>query len=271
MSNLQLFSYSGHEVRTQLIDDEPWFVLGDLCKVLDLAAPHMVAKRISEDDRSSTSVMDSLGRKQQTTIVNESGMYEVIIRSDKPEAKAFRRWLTADVIPSIRRTGSYGVPAMDLTSLEGISAVLDAGKAALNRAEAAERRAAELAPAAAHAEVFRSAEGLRTIGDVANDFRVHAATAFPGVKITNQLVWDHAGACSLVIRGNTVRHNQPTSQAISADWAKPHRVQYETKTRGSQTTVTTRLTPRGEARLWDRMVNHISATGSLELTKELAS
>lgn len=166
MSSLQLFSYSGQEVRTQLIDGEPWFVLNDLCKVLEIASPRNVAARIDSDDVRQTDVMDSLGRKQSTTIVNESGMYEVIIRSDKPEAKAFRRWLTAEVIPSIRRTGSYGVaaPIRELTFEEKMAEVMGT----LNqRIEAQHAQLAIAAPKAEAFDVFLSATGDYDVRDAA--------------------------------------------------------------------------------------------------------
>ena len=106
-NTIQPFTYKNHAVRVITIDGEPWFVLADLCKVLELSAPHMVAKRIPEDARNQTSVVDSMGRTQQATIISEAGMYEVIIRSDKPEAAAFRRWITSEVLPSIRKHGGY--------------------------------------------------------------------------------------------------------------------------------------------------------------------
>lgn len=79
----------------------------DVCDVLELQAPHMVAGRVEEDDRSTTSVIDHLGRSQQVTTVNESGLYDVIFQSRKPEAKRFRRWVTNEVLPAIRKTGAY--------------------------------------------------------------------------------------------------------------------------------------------------------------------
>lgn len=162
MSSLQLFSYSGQEVRTQLIDGEPWFVLNDLCKVLEIASPRNVAARIDSDDVRQTDVMDSMGRKQSTTIVNESGMYEVIIRSDKPEAKAFRRWLTSDVIPSIRRTGSYGVAAPTGQQLLAL-AVMEAQRVI----ESKDERIAELTPKAASWDSVISSAGSWSYNDAA--------------------------------------------------------------------------------------------------------
>lgn len=108
MSAIAAFDFGGVEVRTVIIDDEPWFVLADICRVLGLSSPTMVASRIHEADLSQTEV-SSGGQRRLVTIVNESGMYEVVIRSDKPEAAKFRRWVTSDVLPSIRKTGSYSV------------------------------------------------------------------------------------------------------------------------------------------------------------------
>lgn len=105
-ADLMPFAYEGTLVRTVVINDEPWFVLADLCAVLDIAQPRNVAARLAEDQKGVRQ-MDTLGGRQQMTIVNESGMYEVVIRSDKPGAVTFRRWITAEVLPAIRKTGGY--------------------------------------------------------------------------------------------------------------------------------------------------------------------
>ena len=108
MNELQVFEYrQTMDVRMVMQGDEPWWVLKDVCKVLGLSNRRMVADRLDEDEVSQTYITDSLGRQQETTVINESGLYSVILRSDKPEAKAFKRWVTHEVLPSIRRTGRY--------------------------------------------------------------------------------------------------------------------------------------------------------------------
>lgn len=107
MNNLQSFSYGSNEVRTVMIDREPWFVLKDVCRVLGLGTPARVAERLEEDEVSLTHLTDSLGRQQEMTIISESGLYAVILRSDKPEAKPFRKWVTAEVLPRIRFDRQY--------------------------------------------------------------------------------------------------------------------------------------------------------------------
>ena len=83
---------------------EPWFVLKDICEALEISNSRNVASRLDEDMKGVRPV-DTLGGIQQLMVVNEAGLYAVILRSDKPEAKAFRRWVTNEVLPSIRRHG----------------------------------------------------------------------------------------------------------------------------------------------------------------------
>ena len=110
MSNIRICNYNSVEVRTIQNDGEPWFVLRDVCNVLGLGAPARVAERLDTDEVSQTHITDSMGRQQETTIINESGLYNVILRSDKPEAKPFRKWVTSEVLPTIRRHGMYATP-----------------------------------------------------------------------------------------------------------------------------------------------------------------
>lgn len=107
MNELQVFSYESNEVRTVMIDGEPWFVLKDVCRVLGIARGARVAERLDQDEVRQMYLTDSLGRQQDMTIINESGLYSVILRSDKPEAKPFRKWVTGTVLPTIRKTGAY--------------------------------------------------------------------------------------------------------------------------------------------------------------------
>ena len=107
MNNLKVFNYNQNEVRTFEINGELWFVLKDVCAVLGISNHKMIPQRLEKDEVSLIDLTDSIGRKQQTTIINESGLYNVILRSDKPEAKPFRKWVTSEVLPAIRKTGGY--------------------------------------------------------------------------------------------------------------------------------------------------------------------
>ncbi|MBC8546449.1 phage antirepressor KilAC domain-containing protein [Clostridiaceae bacterium NSJ-31] len=109
MNELQIFEYQNNEVRTIERGGEPWFVLKDVCKILNIGNPADVYNRL-DDDEKGVGQIDTLGGTQKANIVNESGLYNVILRSDKPEAKPFRKWVTSEVLPSIRKHGAYMTP-----------------------------------------------------------------------------------------------------------------------------------------------------------------
>lgn len=109
MNELQIFSYQGNEVRTLQKGGETWWVLKDVCNILKIGNPADVYNRL-DDDEKGVGQIDTLGGVQKTNIVNESGLYNVILRSDKPEAKPFRKWVTSEVLPSIRKHGAYMTP-----------------------------------------------------------------------------------------------------------------------------------------------------------------
>jgi len=108
MNKVTIFKYEESKlVRTMNVSGEPWFVLKDVCDVLGLSTPARVAERLDSDEVSQAHLIDSMGRSQEMTIISESSLYNVILRSDKPEAKPFRKWVTAVVLPSIRKNGGY--------------------------------------------------------------------------------------------------------------------------------------------------------------------
>lgn len=107
MNKVTIYRYDENKpMRTLNLNGEPWFVLRDVCEVLGLGNSRMVADRLDEDEKG-VSQIDTLGGVQNATIISESGLYNVILRSDKPEAKPFRKWVTAVVLPSIRKNGGY--------------------------------------------------------------------------------------------------------------------------------------------------------------------
>ncbi|MFR3449656.1 MAG: Bro-N domain-containing protein [Ruminococcus sp.] len=107
-NGIQVWNYESSEIRTVQVNGEPWFVLSDVCKVLEISNSRNISSRLEPDEKGVT-LVDTLGGAQQMTIINESGLYTVILRSDKPQAKPFRKWVTSEVLPSIRKHGSYSV------------------------------------------------------------------------------------------------------------------------------------------------------------------
>ena len=110
VNNLKLFdSNEFGEMRTYFDPNtgEVWFNLNDICNALETSNPTLLKRRLEDDLYRIYPIVDSLGRTQNTTFVNESGLYEVIVRSDSPKAKPFRKWVCSEVLPSIRKHGAY--------------------------------------------------------------------------------------------------------------------------------------------------------------------
>ena len=107
-NEIQKFDFKGAALRT-LTDEagEPWFVLKDCMSILDLGNPTETVKMFDKDEFSTTEVIDSIGRRQQTYIISEPGLYRLVMKSRKPEAKEFQRWVTHEALPSIRKHGGY--------------------------------------------------------------------------------------------------------------------------------------------------------------------
>jgi anti-repressor protein len=108
---LQVFSYQDSEVRTVLKDGEPWFVALDLCGILNTDATQ--TRKLDDDEKGLHSIQ-TLGGMQQMTVVNESGLFSLILTSRKPEAKRFKKWVTSEVLPTIRKTGKYEVQSFTI-------------------------------------------------------------------------------------------------------------------------------------------------------------
>lgn len=121
-NEIQRFDFRGASLRT-LTDEagEAWFVLKDCMSILDLGNPTETVKMFDDDEFSTTEVIDSIGRRQQAYIISEPGLYRLVMRSRKPEAKEFQRWVTHKVLPQIRKTGGY-IPTSESDSDEDIMA-----------------------------------------------------------------------------------------------------------------------------------------------------
>lgn len=103
------FNPTDQNIRVQVINDEPWFVAKDVCDALGLENNRQATSKLDDDETMVSLIMTPSRGKQKIQVVNESGLYNLIFQSRKPEAKAFRKWVTSEVLPSIRRTGGYGI------------------------------------------------------------------------------------------------------------------------------------------------------------------
>lgn len=109
MTAMTPFAFEDQLVRTVMIEDEPWFVAKDVCGVLGITKYRDALARLEDDERGSV-LVDTLGGQQELSAINESGVYALVFRSRKPQAKLFRKWVTSEVLPALRRTGRYAMP-----------------------------------------------------------------------------------------------------------------------------------------------------------------
>jgi len=168
------FPETGQQVRTVQIDGEPWFVAADVCAVLGIGNARQAVSYLDSDEvqQAPVTTNDGSDRTLPTNIINEPGLYSLILRSRKPEAKAFKRWITHEVLPAIRRTGSYSVtPAPrlpDITTPEGVLAMAEQFAETARALVAADAKIKELEPkAVAHDRYLTADKGDRLIREVA--------------------------------------------------------------------------------------------------------
>lgn len=172
------FDFEGNAVRTLERDGNPWFVLADVCRVLEIGNPAMAASRLDDDERATLS--NAEGRAghgaQSFTIINESGLYSIVLTSRKPAAKRFKKWVTGTVLPAIRKDGAYiageekvatGEMTEDELLLRAMTILQDKATRLAAERDAAVSQVAKLEPAAGAFDNFLSTDGKLTLRDAA--------------------------------------------------------------------------------------------------------
>lgn len=173
MNNLQVFNNNEFgSVRTLEINNEPWFVAKDVCDILDIKNPTQALQNLDVDERTILNI----GRQGNTNFINESGLYTLIIRSRKSEAKKFRKWITSEVLPSIRKHGTYATDELLNNPDLFISVLQDLKKEREEKAklegenQMQKQIIGELQPKANYTDVILNNKGLVTITQIAKDY-----------------------------------------------------------------------------------------------------
>ena len=172
MSNLQIFKNSKFgEIRGLEIEGEPWLVGRDIAVILGYAKPHnAISRHVDEDDTLKQGITDKLGRMQETTLINESGFYSLVLGSKLPEAKEFKRWVTHDVLPTIRKHGAYMTPQKIeevLLNPDTIIQLATTLKEEQQKRLEAERQIEEQKPKVLFAEAWEVSEHSILVGEMA--------------------------------------------------------------------------------------------------------
>ena len=171
MNELQIFENPQFgKVRSVKKDNEPWFVAADVCRALEQSNVTVTLDRLDEDERAKF----NLGRQGDTWCVNEPGLYSLVLGSRKPEAKAFKRWITHEVIPSIRRTGGYLLPKDYPSALRALADSEEKRMALLAENEAQRQAIADFQPIKQYVDSILSSSGTMATSQIAADYDLSA-------------------------------------------------------------------------------------------------
>lgn len=213
MNDLQIFNYNGKEIRTVEKNGDLWWVLKDVCEVLELSNPTMIAGRLDEDEKDIFKTKSDLALdipNRGVSIINESGLYNVILRSDKPEAKKFKRWVTHEVLPSIRKHGAYmneQTLEQALTSPDFLIRLAQELKSEKEARQRLEKQAAEDAPKVLFAKMVETAETSILIGDLAKFLKQN------GINTGQNRLFEWMRGHGYLVKNGASR-NMPTQRAM---------------------------------------------------------
>lgn len=171
MNDLQLFSFEGNKVRTLKINNEPYFVGKDVAKILGYSNTRDALSRYVDSEDKGVAKLDTLGGKQNQTIINESGLYSLILSSKMPNARKFKRWVTSEVLPAIRKHGAYMTDekAFDVVNnKDGLASLL---QQAADQLRAKDIQIEKMKPKALFADSVATSKSTVLIGELAKILR----------------------------------------------------------------------------------------------------
>ncbi|MBS5334164.1 MAG: phage antirepressor [Firmicutes bacterium] len=207
MNNLQIFRNEQFgEVRAIEINGEPWLVGKDVATILGYSKPlNALATHVDEDDSLKQGLIDSLGRKQDTIVINESGLYSLILGSKLPQAKQFKKWVTAEVLPSIRKHGGYIKDQEKLSDDELLSKAL---LVAQSKIKERDKEIERMKPKEIFADAVATSKASILIGELAKMLRQN------GVEIGQNRLFTWLRDNGYLIKRNGTDYNMPTQSAM---------------------------------------------------------
>ena len=175
MNELQLFNFENNQVRTLLINDEPWFVGKDVAQILGYSNPRdALSKHVDEEDKNSVAIRDGNKGNPNQTVINESGVYALVFGSKLPSAKRFKHWVTSEVLPTLRKTGGYTMPKTYLEALKAFTAEVEKNEMLSLENKIQTQQINELKSKADYTDRILKTTDLMTITQIAKDYGMSA-------------------------------------------------------------------------------------------------
>lgn len=245
MNEVQIFNFKENSVRTQYASDEVWFCLKDVCKILEIKNSNDVVSRINPKGVASIYTLTN-GGNQKLTYINESNLYKVIFQSRKPQAEEFTEWVTGEVLPTIRKTGSYSLKDSYM-----IEDPIERAKRWIEEQE--ERKALEnenkaMKPKARFAEAVSASEESILIGQLAKIIKQN------GVDIGQNRLFQWMRDNDYLIKNGT-RYNQPTQKAMELGLFEVKERTVNNPDGSVRITFTTKVTGKGQVYFVNKFLN----------------
>ena len=235
MNELRLFNFENNQVRTLLINDEPWFVGKDVAEILGYSNPRdALSKHVDSEDKNSVAIHDGNKGNPNLTIINESGVYALVFSSKLQSAKKFKHWVTSEVLPTLRKTGSYAKP--QLTGEELMAKALIEAKSVLERQN---KQIIEMKPKAIFADAVATSDTSILIGDLAKLIKQN------GTDIGQKRLFERMRNDGYLIKKGTSK-NMPTQMAMKKELFEVKERVISNPDGSTRITRTTKVTGKGQ-------------------------
>lgn len=235
MNEVQLFNFENHEVRSLLINSEPWFVGKDVADVLGYQnGSRDINRHVDEEDRL-TRRFDGTGQSRDMTIINESGLYSLVLSSKLPSAKKFKRWVTSEVLPALRKTGQYQVK-----ELSGSELMAKALIEAQNVLAAKDKQIEEMKPKALFADAVATSHTSILVGELAKILKQN------GIEMGQKRLFAWLREKGYLIKRQGTDYNMPTQKAMELGLFEIKEGSYVNGSGVNITTKTPKITGKGQ-------------------------
>lgn len=248
MNNLQLFNFEGNEVRTLKVNDEPYFVGKDVAKILGYKnTKDALAKHVEVEDKLGSQIATS-GQRREMTVINESGLYSLILSSKMPNAKKFKHWVTSEVLPTIRKHGAYMTDEKAFDVVHNKNGLADLLQQAADQLKQKDIQIEKMKPKALFADAVATSKNDILIGQLAKILKQNGYNT--GQNRLFKWLREHHYLCA-----KGIRYNQPTQKAMNLGLFKVRERTVNNPDGSTKITVTTKVTGKGQQYFINRFLN----------------
>lgn len=236
MNEVQLFNFESHEVRSLLLNNEPWFVGKDVAEALGYSkARNAIATHIDSEDKKDAPIQGTLGGVQEMTVINESGLYSLVLSSKLPSAKKFKRWVTSEVLPALRKTGQYQVK--ELSGSELMAKALIEAQSVL---AAKDKQIEEMKPKVVFADAVATSHTSILVGELAKILKQN------GIEMGQKRLFAWLREKGYLIKRQGTDYNMPTQKAMDLGLFEIKEGSYVNGSGVNITTKTPKVTGKGQ-------------------------